>query len=417
MSVDVNKEFGFIKPLVSDDTTVEQLYIFSVKLCNNEIDSDFDKLTPEFLTQFAEGVTASPIPLIKDHCWSAENQVGRVYRAEVITDGVNSLGEPFAYVLGYAYVAADNTDIVNRVKLGLLSEVSVGFDGKHYTCSTCGDDVLSYDYQCPNKHVFGSEFDGVPVYRNVGECAAVLECSFVPVPAQEGAEVETKSDKKEGFTLKRSDFMKRLGIKSKKSEDTTPAATAAPEIPADAAAEDVTDADIEQLIAENAALRQENAELKGGIAAEQESRLKAAVGKAIDGLNPSELFTGKLKDTVMGDCDMSKLKLKEDDTVEGIEELLEALQADYPGLFATVADAEPEAESETKADKPDTETPAADAPADGKPEDKAATKARTPHVVERPAGQTIKARVNHATGTSSQSTKARVPYATECAAQ
>lgn len=216
--IDTVKEFEYIKPLVADEVTPEQLYIFTLHMCNNEIDSDFDRLTPEFLTQFAEHINAGTAPLIKDHMWSSDGQIGRVYRAEVLSDGVNSLGETFTYVLGYAYVAADS-EIVPRVKLGLLSEVSVGFDGSGYSCSVCGSGVLSYDYQCPNGHTFGSTHEDTPIYRNVDRCLAALECSFVPVPAQEGAEIQNKSDKKEGRRVKKSEFLKILGLKSKKAEE------------------------------------------------------------------------------------------------------------------------------------------------------------------------------------------------------
>lgn len=405
MSIDVVKEFGFIKPLVSEDTTPEQLYIFSIKLCNNEIDSDFDKLSPEFLKQFAELVTASPIPLIKDHRWTAENQVGRVYRAEVIKDGKNSIGEPFQYVLGYAYVAADNEDIVNRVKLGLLSEVSVGFDGTDYKCSVCGADVRCWDYSCPNGHMFGSLIDGKPAYRIVGGCSAAMECSFVPVPAQDGAAVETKSDKKEGFTLKRSEFFKRLGFKSKKADETT--AETKTEVPAVPTDEEVTDADIEALIAENATLKQELADLKATAEADKTERIKAAFCKAVEGASPIPAFTGKLKESVLSGVDLSGLKMAVTGDVEGVEELLEQFKGEYPELFSAVADAE----SEAKTDEPEAETEPVTPETPAEPEDKSATKARVPHVVERPAEQSIKARVNHAT--SNQFAKVRVPYAVE----
>lgn len=231
MSVDITKEFEHIKPLVSDDTTAEQLYIFSLRMCNNEIDSDYDKLSETFLQQFAEHINNGTAPLIKDHTWSSDGQIGRVYRAEVLSDGVNSLGEPFTYVLGYAYVSA-SSEVVARIKLGLLSEVSVGFDGSAYTCSVCGEPVKSHDHQCPQGHVFGSIHEDAPIYRNVNQCLAALECSFVPVPAQEGAEIQSKSDKKEGRRVKKSEFLKILGLKSKKAEEEETPAVAAEETPA-----------------------------------------------------------------------------------------------------------------------------------------------------------------------------------------
>lgn len=357
MSIDVVKEFEYIKPLVSEDTTPEQLYIFSLRMCNNEIDSDFDKLSEAFLRQFAEHINNDTIPLIKDHTWTADGQIGRVYRAEVLSDGENSLGEPYTYVLGYAYVAADS-DIVPRIKLGLLSEVSVGFDGGGYTCSVCGASVKSYDSQCPDGHIFGSTYEDAPVYRNVNICLAALECSFVPVPAQDGAEIQSKS--KEGRRVKKSEFLKLLGLKSKKAEDETasvateetlatgeeetkaeetPAETKAEETPAEETPDEETPAE-EETKAEETPDEEDDPEVTIADLVTAIAELKQAV---------NELKTAKIDDV-------------------SVKEEVE----------------------ETK------------------------TKARNPYVLERPVVQTgIKARVNQAGSNKETTVKSRTPYAVE----
>jgi len=350
MSIDINKEFGHIKPLVSEDTTPEQLYIFSLRMCNNEVDADNDKLSDAFLRQFAEYINNNPIPLIKDHTWTADGQIGRVYRAEVLSDGENSLGEPYTYVLGYAYVAA-NSDIVPRIKLGLLSEVSVGFDGSGYTCSVCGASVKSHDSQCPEGHTFGGINDDKPVYRNVNQCLSALECSFVPVPAQEGAEIQSKS--KEGRRVKKSEFLKILGLKSKKAEDevTEVAVDEAPAI------------DEEETKAEETPTEEET-KAEEETPAEEETKAEETPDEEED--DP---------EVTIADLATAIVELK-----QAVDELKAAKIDDVPVK---------EEVEETK------------------------TKARTQYVQEKPATQTgIKARVNQAAG-SDRAVKSRTPYVVE----
>jgi len=351
MSIDIAKEFEYIKPLVSDDTTPEQLYIFSLRMCNNEIDADNDKLSDDFLRQFAEHITNNPIPLIKDHTWTADGQIGRVYRAEVLSDGENSLGEPYTYVLGYAYVAADS-DIVPRIKLGLLSEVSVGFDGSGYTCSVCGASVKSYDSQCPNGHIFGSIHEDAPVYRNVNQCLSALECSFVPVPAQDGAEIQSKSKGGER-KVKKSEFLKILGLKSKKAEGEV----------TEVAVDEAPVTDEEETKAEETPTETKAEETPAEeTPAEEETKAEETPDEVDD------------PEVTIADLVSAIAELK-----QSVEELKAAKIDDVPVK---------EEVEETK------------------------TKARNPYVLERPVVQTgIKARVNQAG--SDIAVKSRTPYVVE----
>ena len=62
----------------------EEVYTFSVRLCDNEIDRDFERFDAETLGELAElfpGKTG-----ICDHDWRSGNQVARVYRTELVAD-------------------------------------------------------------------------------------------------------------------------------------------------------------------------------------------------------------------------------------------------------------------------------------------------------------------------------------------
>ena len=64
------------------ELTPDEVYCFAVKLCDNEVDRDFerfDKATLGVLAKLFLGKTG-----IFDHSWSAKGQVARLYKTEVV---------------------------------------------------------------------------------------------------------------------------------------------------------------------------------------------------------------------------------------------------------------------------------------------------------------------------------------------
>ena len=78
-----------VKPLAPED-----VYTFKVVLCDNDVDRVNDKMSNEFLNQFAEA--SKSLTGLKDHDWDIDNQISRLYDTEVVTDetNLNKLGEP-----------------------------------------------------------------------------------------------------------------------------------------------------------------------------------------------------------------------------------------------------------------------------------------------------------------------------------
>ncbi|MDE6763579.1 MAG: hypothetical protein K2J73_07865, partial [Oscillospiraceae bacterium] len=83
--------------------TADEVYIFTVTLCDNEIDRDNERFTRESLESMAEkfiGVTG-----IFDHDPKGGNQTARIFSTEVVEEEhENSVGEKYAYLKGYAYM-------------------------------------------------------------------------------------------------------------------------------------------------------------------------------------------------------------------------------------------------------------------------------------------------------------------------
>lgn len=153
---------GFIK---SDDIQQENIFVYPICLCDNQVDRDGECFSDVALTNICElsvGVVG-----IKNHDWVSENAHSRIYKADIEEEnGIKS-------VIGYAYtLVTDSTlEFINNIKSGLLQEVSIGFSATSY-----------------------SDLDGVRVIDGVND---VFEWSFVAVPAQPRAGVvkEYKEDK------------------------------------------------------------------------------------------------------------------------------------------------------------------------------------------------------------------------------
>ena len=98
------RELELLNAFAKTQLKVDEVYIFSVLLCDNEVDRDLERFPVETLKELGElfvGATG-----ICDHEWRSENQVARIYRTELVTDPerLNSLGEPYCYLKGLSLI-------------------------------------------------------------------------------------------------------------------------------------------------------------------------------------------------------------------------------------------------------------------------------------------------------------------------
>ncbi len=166
----------------------EEVYLFSVRLCDNQVDRDEEAFPLASLEQLAPlfvGKTG-----IFDHAWSAKNQTARIYRTEVVSEPgvVEETGEAAAFLKGYAYMLRTeaNADLIAEIQAGIKKEVSVSCAVSRCLCSICGGD-MSDPQACG--HGKGRVYEGKRCVALLTDPQDAFEWSFVAVPAQRNAGV------------------------------------------------------------------------------------------------------------------------------------------------------------------------------------------------------------------------------------
>ena len=157
--------------------TAEQVYVFSLRLCDDQVDRDgerFDTAALPALAKLFIGKTG-----IVDHKWSSDSQVARIFATEVVKeDGVS-------FIKAWAYIrrggAAD--EVIADIEAGIKKEVSVGCAMGRAVCSVCGGEYGTCG------HVKGECYDGQVCCAILREPMDAYEFSFVAVPAQRDAGV------------------------------------------------------------------------------------------------------------------------------------------------------------------------------------------------------------------------------------
>lgn len=157
--------------------TAEQVYVFSLRLCDDQIDRDVERFDTAALPGLAKlfiGKTG-----IVDHKWSSDNQVARIFAAEVVREDQVSFIKAWAYIRRGG--AAD--EIIADIEAGIKKEVSVGCAMGRSVCSICGSEYGTCG------HVKGECYDGQLCCAILKEPMDAYEFSFVAVPAQPNAGV------------------------------------------------------------------------------------------------------------------------------------------------------------------------------------------------------------------------------------
>ena len=175
-------DLALIGTLARKPLKEEEIYTFSVRLCDNEIDRDYERFSPKTLEELS-GLFVGKSGIF-DHQWSARGQSARIYKTEVVAEEgqLTRAGDPYCWLKGYAYMLrTDSTkDLIAEIEGGIKKEVSVGCSVRRAVCSVCGADRNQGD--CG--HQKGQEYGGVLCYASLEEAEDAYEFSFVAVPAQ-----------------------------------------------------------------------------------------------------------------------------------------------------------------------------------------------------------------------------------------
>ena len=165
------------------------VYCFSVRLCDDLPDRDFERFDTAALPALAalfRGKTG-----IIDHEWSAERQIARIFDTDVCSDGAVTYLRAWCYMLR----TEKNADLIAQIEGGIKKEVSVGCAMGRATCSVCGQDYGT----CAHRK--GERYDGQVCLAVLRDPVDAYEFSFVAVPAQREAGVLKAAEGGEAMTL------------------------------------------------------------------------------------------------------------------------------------------------------------------------------------------------------------------------
>lgn len=166
-----------INALAKAQLTAEQVYVFSLRLCDDQVDRDgerFDTAALAGLAKLFVGKTG-----IVDHCWSTEKQVARIFETQVVKENGVSFIKAWAYIRR----GGSNEETIADIEAGIKKEVSVGCAMGRSICSICGSEYGSCG------HLKGERYDGQVCCAILQEPVDAYEFSFVAVPAQRDAGV------------------------------------------------------------------------------------------------------------------------------------------------------------------------------------------------------------------------------------
>lgn len=168
----------------------DEVYIFDVILCDNDIDRDGERFSLNALKTLEKlfvGKTG-----IFDHNPRSAGQTARIFSAELVTDNskTTAAGEPYTYLKGSAYMVRtdENLSLIREIDGGIKKEVSISCSAKSRKCSVCGADLNRKG--CP--HTAGKNYNGKIAHAVLDDITDAYEWSFVAVPAQVNAGVTKK---------------------------------------------------------------------------------------------------------------------------------------------------------------------------------------------------------------------------------
>lgn len=161
----------------------EEVYTFSLALCDNEVDRDYERFSVPALERLKELFPGKTC--IFDHERKSANQTARIYDTALEREPgkITRAGEDYVRLTARAYLPRTerNRETIELIESGILKEVSVSCSVKRSICGLCGKE------RC--EHGKGKEYGDGLAHRVLLEPTDAYECSFVAVPAQREAGV------------------------------------------------------------------------------------------------------------------------------------------------------------------------------------------------------------------------------------
>lgn len=185
------EQLGLIAQYCRRELKAEELYVFSLVLCDNEIDRDCERFSAAALDKLAElfaGKTG-----IFDHDPSGRNQTARIFRCWVDRESkkLTRAGEQYVCLRAEAYMARSEStaDLILEIDAGIKKEVSVGCAVAKATCSVCGADRRTSPCQHRPGKSYRAKGGETLCHTILEQPTDAYEWSFVAVPSQPAAGV------------------------------------------------------------------------------------------------------------------------------------------------------------------------------------------------------------------------------------
>lgn len=198
-----------VEPLTEKD-----VYCFSVKLCDNDIDRDGERFSVQSLEKLAQlflGKTG-----IFDHDPKSGNQTARIFDTQVssVPGRLTLDGQPYHALYAKAYMVrtSSNADLIREISGGIKKEVSVSCSVARQVCSICGADKNIS--AC--SHIKGKRYGEKLCFVTLEDPTDAYEWSFVAVPAQVDAGVTKRYDSRAEQSRLVTKLKDELGAASKK---------------------------------------------------------------------------------------------------------------------------------------------------------------------------------------------------------
>ena len=179
------EELKLINNYTRRTLAADEVYTFTVVLCDNDVDRDGERFTVESLFALEKlfvGKTG-----IFDHDPSAKNQTARIISCKVenVHSRSTATGDEYFRLTARAYLprTPGNAELIAALDSGIVKEVSVGCAVGKIRCSICGEEIGLCS------HRKGESYGGKLCCGELSEPYDAYEWSFVAVPAQKSAGV------------------------------------------------------------------------------------------------------------------------------------------------------------------------------------------------------------------------------------
>lgn len=190
-SPDNGNDMALINKFTKRKLSKDEVYIFSVVLCDNDIDRQNERFDDEALDKLS-GLFVGKTGIMDHDCKSA-NQTARIFACEVQTskDKQNTLGRPYKRLVAKAYMprTEKNKEIISEIEAGIKKEVSINCSVENIICSLCGEKAKSGHCDHVKGRVYKRGQKDTLCHSILKNPIDAYEWSFVVVPAQKEAGV------------------------------------------------------------------------------------------------------------------------------------------------------------------------------------------------------------------------------------